>query len=272
MTARRTWFAICLAAVVGLVLSPALSPAVETAVAPDPTAIPAAPEEAMTSTGLTASEIVAAADRTRLGWETYVVDVAISNFKQEELDKVSRYQVSIKGADRSLVRFDDPRDRGKYLLTLDESMWLYLPSASRPIRVTALQRLSGNASNGDVAQASYVDSYDAVLAGEEEVEGVATFAVDLTAKKKSGTYRSIRLWVNQTTLLPVRAEFKLTSGRVSKVALFVEYEEVEGQHLLRQQVILDRLRRDQRTVLDFDNYVQQELPDKLFNKNYLSQL
>ena len=35
---------------------------------------------------------------------------------------------------------------------LGDDMWVYLPDTSRPIRITPLERLSGDASNGDVAR------------------------------------------------------------------------------------------------------------------------
>jgi len=220
----------------------------------------------------TAQQILESADRTRNGWDEFVVDIEITNYRGETADDVSRYQVFIKGTDKNLVKFEDPKDRGKYLLTLDGAMWLYLPSASRPIRITPLQRLSGNASNGDVAQTSFAANYDAVLSGEEEVDGQRAYVLELTAKTKSSTYRSIRYWIAKETSLPLKAELRMGSGKVSKVATFDRYEKVGGRMLLRRQVIIDALRKGQKTVLVFGKYTPREIPDRMFNANYLGQL
>lgn len=217
-------------------------------------------------------EIMAAADRGRNGWDSFSVDVKITNYKHERLESSSTYEVLIKGADRTLVRFNDPRDKGKLLLMLEDAMWLYMPSTSRPIRVTPLQRLSGNASNGDVAQTSLSAHYAAALSGREAVDGEPAYVLDLTARKKSATYQKVRYWVAEKTLLPVKAEFQLASGKPSKSCRYERYEKVGGRPVLRRLVILDLLRADQKTVMEYDRYAPRELEDKLFNRNFLAEL
>lgn len=217
-----------------------------------------------------AEEILAGIDRSRNGWSSYVVDVKISNFKEGKPVDGSAYQVFIKGADRTLVKFLAPIDRGKSLLMIEEGMWLYLPTAGRPIRVTPLQRLSGNASNGDVAQTSLAANYTPKLAGEETIDGKASWILELDSKKKSSTYQHVKLWIGKEDRLPIRAEFRLTSGKPSKRVEYVEYQKVAGgQMLLKRQVLYDLLRNDQKTVMEYGNYTQRDLPDSLFNQNSL---
>ena len=218
----------------------------------------------------TAEQILTGIDKTRNGWSSYVVDIKISNFKQGKSVDGNAYQVFIKGADRTLVKFMSPIDRGKSLLMLEQGMWLFLPTAGRPIRVTPLQRLSGNASNGDVAQTSLTANYTPKLAGEESIEGKPTWILELDSKKKSSTYQHVRLWIGKDDMLPVRAEFRLTSGKPSKRVDYVEYQKVAGgQTLLKRQVMYDLLRNDQKTVMEYGNYTQRDLPDSLFNQNSL---
>ena len=218
-----------------------------------------------------ADEILAAADRTRNGWDSFSVDVKITNYKKDRLVSTSSYEVLIKGADKTLVKFADASDKGKLLLMLEDAMWLYIPSTSRPIRVTPLQRLSGNASNGDVAQTSLTANYAGTLVGTETVDDQAAYVLDLVARRKSATYQKVRYWVSQASLLPIKAEFQLSSGKASKVCLYQEYQKVEGRRVLRRQVIYDLLRDDQKTVMEFQKYEPRELPDKFFNRNYLTE-
>lgn len=223
-------------------------------------------------TGPTAEEVLAQADRGQNGFQSFVVDVRITNHVGDRVDKVSNYQVSIKGGSRSLVKFVDPEQQGRFLLTVEEFMWIYLPSASRPVRVTPLQRLSGNASNGDVAQTSLVENYQPVAMVEEVLEGKPVYVLDLVAKRKSATYQAARYWIAKDTRMPVQAEYKLASGKVSKRALFAEYQTVEGRQVLRRQEIYDLLRNEEKSVLEYSNYVRRELPDKMFNKNFRQEL
>lgn len=235
-------------------------------------AVSAGPVPARAAAAKGADEILAAADRGRNGWDSFSVDVTITNFKNERPESSSRYEVLIKGADRTLVRFHDPRDKGKLLLMLEDAMWLYLPSTSRPIRVTALQRLSGNASNGDVAQTSLAANYAAALVGEETVDGQPVHVLELTARRKSATYQRVRYWVAAASLLPVKAEFQLTSGKPSKRCVYERYETVAGRPVLRRLVIYDLLRAEQKTVMEYGRYSPRDLEDKLFNRNFLAEL
>jgi hypothetical protein len=77
-----------------------------------------------------------------------------------------------KGEDANLLEFRAPAsDKGKYYLMLNDDMWIYLPSASRPIRISPLQLLAGEASNGDVARTTFRADYQGSLTGEDTVDG-----------------------------------------------------------------------------------------------------
>jgi outer membrane lipoprotein-sorting protein len=221
-----------------------------------------------------AQHILEVAERARTGgWEAFAFDVRITDESARGPRAVTNYQVLVKGALQTLVRFSDPGEKGKVLLMVEEGMWFYLPSASRPIRVTPLQRLAGNASNGDVAQTDFAVLYTARVVGEEEVEGRPAWVLELTARNKGATYRSARYWVSKDGLFPLQAELRLTSDKASKLVHFEEYQDVAGRRLLKRQVIVDLLRNDRpRTVLEYRNYGARELPDRYFNKNYLGEL
>lgn len=234
-----------------------------------PASPPAAKAAAATKT---AEEVLAQADRGQNGFNSFVVNVRITNYVRDKVDKVTHYEVSIKGGNRSLVKFLEPEDRGKFLLTVDEFMWIYLRSASRPVRVTPLQRLSGNASNGDVAQTSLTENYQPVAMTEELLDGKPVYVMDLVARRKSATYQGTRYWIAKDTLLPLKAEYKLSSGKPSKRAIFAEYQQVDGRQVLRRQEIYDLLRNEEKSVLEYSNYARKELPDKLFNKNFRQEL
>jgi hypothetical protein len=221
---------------------------------------------------LTPEQVLTQADRGQNGFQSFVVDVRITNYVREKVDKVTNYQVFIKGGGRSLVKFTDPEDSGKYLLTVDEFMWIYLKSASRPVRVTPLQRLSGNASNGDVAQTSLLENYQPTAMTEDVLDGKPVYVMDLVAKRKSATYQGTRYWIAKDTLLPIKAEYNLGSGKASKRAFFLEYQTVDGRQVLRRQEIHDLLRNQEKSVLEYSNYVRRELPDKMFNKNFRQEL
>lgn len=229
---------------------------------------PAAP-----STAPTPQSILDSAEDARTGGlRSFVFDVKITDEGATGSRSTTNFQVLIKGAERTLIKFADPSDKGKLLLTVEDNMWLYLPATSRPVRVTPLQKLFGAASNGDVGQTDFAAQYSGSIVGEETIDGKPAWILELKAKRKGATYSSARYWVTKDGSIPIQAELRLTSDKPSKLTRFEEFEEVDGRRFLKRQVIIDLLRKDRKTVLEFSNYARRDLPDRLFNKNYLGEL
>jgi hypothetical protein len=214
----------------------------------------------------------AAEDARTGGWRSFVFDVKITDEAATGPRATTNYQVLIKGTEKTLIKFADPTDKGKVLLTVEDNMWLYLPATSRPVRVTPLQKLWGAASNGDVGQTDFAVQYTGEVVGEETLGGKPAFVIELAAKRKSATYSTVRYWVSKQDLTPIQAELRLASDKPSKLTRFEEFEESGGRRFLKRQVIIDLLRKQQKTVLEFSNYRQRDIPDRFFNKNYLGEL
>jgi outer membrane lipoprotein-sorting protein len=108
-------------------------------------------------------------DSYRNGWPSYVLKVKITHYESGKVDEDKLYEVSQKGTEKTYVEFLSPREKGQHLLMLGDDMWVYLPDTSRPIRITPLERLNGDASNGDVARTNYAVDYSAAYLRAEKV-------------------------------------------------------------------------------------------------------
>ena len=135
------------------------------------------------STAPDADAILKRADTFRNGWPSYVLHVRITNFEGDKSDEVKLYEVSQKGTEKTYVEFMSPREKGQHLLMLGDDMWVYLPDTSRPIRITPLERLSGEASNGDIARTNYAADYSPVFVRTEMVGTEQCNVLELTAKR-----------------------------------------------------------------------------------------
>ena len=140
---------------------------------------------------------------------------------------------------------------------LRDAMWIYMPATSRPIRISPLQRLMGQASNGDVARTNFATDYVATAVSTEDDQWV----LELTARDPSIAYARIRLWVDRKSSEPTRADFYVVSGKLIKRA---HYE----QHAQRVE-IEDLLRPGNKTVMQFANLAAHDNPDKMFTKDSL---
>ncbi|HEY1159749.1 MAG TPA: outer membrane lipoprotein-sorting protein [Terracidiphilus sp.] len=216
------------------------------------------------STNPEAAAILKRADAFRNGWPSYVLHVKITSFESGKADEEKLYEVSQKGTEKTYVEFMSPREKGQHLLMLGDDMWVYLPDTSRPIRITPLERLSGDASNGDVARTNYAADYTPVYLRTEKVGAEECHVLDLTARRKGATYQRILFWVRAEDDRPVKAEFYLTSGKLIKCATFDDFITVGGRNQLRRMTLYDQIRHNSSSVLEYSGIAPRELPDKLF--------
>jgi outer membrane lipoprotein-sorting protein len=211
-----------------------------------------------------AEALLKRSDSFRNGWPSYVVRVKITDYDSSKPDEEHLYEVSQKGIDKTYVDFLSPREKGEHLLMLGDDMWVYLPDTSRPVRITPLERLTGDASNGDVARTNYAADYTPAYLRTEKVGAVECYVLDLAARRKGATYQRILYWLRVPDARPVRAEFFLTSGKQSKSATFDEFAPSDGRELLRRLTLYDEIRHNSHSVLEYSGAAPRSLPDKLF--------
>ena len=197
-----------------------------------------------------------------------------SSYEAKKTPSVDGFEVFIKGGGRSFVKFvAPPRNVGRSLLALGRDLWIYLPDAGKPVRIPFSARLVGQVANGDIARADYSGDYDATLAGEEAVDGVACHVLDLKAKSKEVTYAAVKYWVAKDGRRPVKAEFYAATGTLLKTGLFESFKDVGGGQVLATRLTLaDAIRKDKRSVLDYGEVSVREVPEKYFDKNSMKSL
>lgn len=210
--------------------------------------------------------ILARVDQFRNPIDSFSIDVELTAISGTKSD-TQKYRVYGRGPDRSVVEFISPQtEKGKYLLMLRDAMWFYLPSASRPIRISPLQRLAGQASNGDVARTSFTADYAATTATSD---GDA-WRLDLAAKDPAVAYARIQLWVDKTTYEPRRADFYVTSGKLIKRAWYREFGVMDGRNVVTAIEIEDLLRTGNRTLMHYSALTARDNPERMFTKEGFS--
>jgi outer membrane lipoprotein-sorting protein len=214
--------------------------------------------------GQTAVELLEKADRYRGDFDSAVFRVRLTNYDGERMSEEADFEVSVKG-ENSLVKFLSVRSKGQSLLMRGDDMWFFLPAVARPVRITPIQRLLGNVSNGDLARLRYAADYDAAIAGTTEVDGVACTILELTARRKGATYQRIRYVLRTSDGRPTRADYFLTSGKAVKSATFGELKTLAGRQILTRLDIRDADRPASRTTIDTLGIESRDLPDKIFS-------
>jgi hypothetical protein len=223
-----------------------------------------------------ATDILKRIDSTR-AMDAFAFHMEISSFAGEE--KVDAYQItgyienSPKG-NSSLIYFTDPPTiRGRKMLMNGNYIWMAFPGTTNPIRLSPMQVLLGEASNGDVARTSFSWDYDVAGMEEKEENGKALYVMDLKVKpaKRGSTYGRIVLKVDKKTLLPLSGDFYTESGKLVKLAAYKEYQAWKGRTIPMVLEITDALDTKKHTSMRYLKLADKKLPDLYFSKDYLEE-
>lgn len=177
-------------------------------------------------------ELLARVDHLRHPWPSFTMELSLKAPRTSQRWKVS----ALENGDARLDGLSE-KELGRAVLLKGDQMWLLLPGAKRPVKVTPQQRMMGPAAGGDVARTRFREDYSVETLAEESLDGRACWRLDLTAKRLSVSARHVVLWVTRADSLPVKAEFRLASGKVARTALFGAPVQSHGQAVLSRMVI-----------------------------------
>jgi hypothetical protein len=208
------------------------------------------------------------ADSYRLIDQSSRVDTEVRVFKRGKLDKTRLYAVYVKPGRRSLVVFRSPSERGQKMLMLGDDFWLVMPASQRPLRITPMQKLLGDASTGDVASMTWAEDYDGRVEGEVLVDGVPCIKLDITGQRKGVSYPRIVLYLAKSDRRPVQAELYVASDKLAKEAAF-KIGVVDGRKLVTEMTLIDRLQQDRRTEVHYLARSRKTLSDEYYNPAFL---
>lgn len=202
-----------------------------------------------------AHSILKDSDQARGGGLPGIVwEIKLQSRDGERNDEAQRILVKAVD-DSSVAETQEPvRFKGSKILQVDRNMWMTRPGLSKPIPISPRQRMSGQASNGDIAATNYAGDYDAELAGTENIGGEECHVLNLAAKHKRATYDKIRYWVSVKRVVGIKAEFYSVSGKLLKTATFQYGNTIEhdGKRIpfISKMTIRDAL-IDAETVMEF---------------------
>lgn len=229
-----------------------------------------------------AAENVAAllkqADAFRLPAESVRVETHVELYKNDALDKDRLYTVYVKPGRRSLVLMKSPSEIGQKVLMLADQFWLLMPESQRPLRITASQKLLGEASTGDIASMTWSEDYDGVVKAEvdcpappanlPEAGGPAKprrcLHLDLAQARAGVTYARVELYLDKASRQPIKADLYVGSGKRAKEAWYVP-KLVDGRPRIMAMLLLDDIQPNRRTVIRYRSIVPKEAPDEFFN-------
>jgi len=213
--------------------------------------------------------LLKAADAFRLPADALKVEMQVLLYKSSALDKERRYTVYLKPGRRSLVLMQSPSEKGQKVLMLADDFWQIMPQSQRPIRITALQKLLGDASAGDIATMSWSEDYTGAVVGEQNVNGTPCLHLALSAQRKGVSYQRVELYLAKADSRPVKADLYVASDKLAKQATFT-VEEVDGRPQVSAMTLTDEIQTGRQTVIRYLKRESRSIADEFYNPMFLT--
>lgn len=219
---------------------------------------------------VTAPEIqtwLEAVDASRNAFAEAVISARATQIVNGKTNGSADFDIYTKGPEHGLIVFRGGKNSGRKVLTVGDRMWLIVPGATRPVPITANQRLMGGASMGDVARLRFSRDFTAtVRPGVEEVNGRPCRVLELTAKSPRAPYPRVLLWYDEAARLPARVSFFLPSGKEAKQVTFTKFSRSGGKPIVSEMEVRDLLSSDSRAItrVEYLSYKPAKLDDAIF--------
>lgn len=212
----------------------------------------------------TVQRLLRQADAYRQDGEASRIETLVEQFRDGQPDKSRRYTVYTQSGRRSLVLMKSPGEIGQKVLMLDDQFWIIMPDSQRPMRITASQKLLGEASTGDIATLTWSEDYEGKLSGEEELDHRRCLRLELESRRKGSTYTRIVLYLEASTALPVKADLYVHSGRRAKEAWY-EAGTLGGKTRIVGMTLRDDIQTSRHTIIRYQSIAPHRAPDEFFN-------
>jgi len=209
------------------------------------------------------------ADAYRLADASMQVETEVVSYKSGQIDKTRNYTVLTQPPNKSLVLFRSPGESGQKVLMVGDDFWMLMPSSQRPIRITPMQKLLGDASVGDIATLSWANDYEGEIKSETTVDGTPCIVLDLKARRPGVSYAHVMLTVAKRDARPISAELFVASDKRAKTAKF-ETQTIEGRPIVTQMKLADDIQTGRETVVRYVARKPRSIPEEYFNPMFLT--
>lgn len=192
--------------------------------------------------------------------------------------RISNLEMANDG-DKSLTVFDSPKDvRGTGFLSFShineaDDQWLYLPALKRVKRIASKNKsgpFMGSEFSFEDLSSFEVEKYDYRYLGEETINGLASYKVEMTPRYEHSGYTRLVTWVDQKEFRIQQIQFYDRKKTLLKTQTFENYRLYLGQYWRAHTMEMSNHQTGKFTKLEFEDFqFQTGLSEANFKKNAL---
>jgi len=180
-----------------------------------------------------------------------------------------------RGNTHSFIEFTNPEDRGTKYLRRDGRLYVYSPD-SEGVMLISGHMLKESMMGSDMSYEDTInnetlaDRYDPVISGSQDFNGRDSWVLELTAKRRTESYPSRKLWIDKETGDLLHYELYALSGVKLKEYTLLRVEVIGGRRFPVEGEMRDLMRRDSRTTFVMRNVVlDRPIADSVFSQRNL---
>jgi outer membrane lipoprotein-sorting protein len=180
------------------------------------------------------------------------------------------------GADKMLLEFTNPEERGQKILRLEDEIYLYFPEAEEVIHLqgSALKEsvMGSDFSYEDMTgEGDLLDQYEVTLLGEQTIDGRKHYHLELEAKKRGLAYPKQEAWIDAEYWVMTRANAYSLSGRLLKKMELGDIRVIAGKYVPHYIIMRDAMKKKSSTEMRIERIdLQADLPADIFSLEELT--
>ncbi|HNY21238.1 MAG TPA: outer membrane lipoprotein-sorting protein [Treponemataceae bacterium] len=205
----------------------------------------------------------------------FAAEVTIVSVKPGEDDTtyVVRYFRRDKDEKFTMVMLKPDTQKGQGYFSVGDDLWFYDPE-SRKFAFSSLKDSfqDSDAQNSDFSTSSYEKDYDVTESSETKLGNFEVYQLTLVANSKSVPVAKRKVWIRKDNYLPLKEEHYSVSDRLMRTIAIPKYQTVSGRFVPVTELIVDNLKKGEKTQLTLANVSITKLPDAVFTKEYLERV
>jgi len=228
----------------------------------------------LSMSAITAEEIIANVERNKIN-EAERIDGSMT-ISDRFGSRVKTFISYAAGADKMLLEFTNPEEKGQKILRLKDEIYLYFPEAEEVIHLqgSALRDsvMGSDFSYEDMTgEGDILDQYKVTLLGEENIDGRKHYHLELEARKRGLAYPKQEAWIDAETWVMTRANSYSLSGRLLKEMELGDIRQVAGKYVPHYIIMRDAMNKNSSTEMRIQSIdLQADLPPDIFSLEELT--
>ena len=161
--------------------------------------------------------------------------------------------------DYAIIYITEPaRDKGTVTLKRKTEVWNWLPSAQKVIKIPPsmmLQSWMGSDFTNDdlVKESSVIKDYTHKLIGEEKIDGLDCYKIELIPKTDAGVvWGKIIAWIAKESYLEPRVEYYDEDGFLVKEFIGNNMQKMDGRYIFTHWEMIPEDKPGNKTIMDYN--------------------